>query len=159
MGASSSSMPEKLRKMRRVSHSPTDRPSRRAAARAASRASGGIPATFQGSSARIESVTPHPLGKVSAPRYSVKVWCTYEVRPPRLCAKSCTEFWDLSVNAPLAEAALTGISVGAALGAAQAQGIGGRLGRAPGGTGGFGAGKFGHPAVGIAVRLDPQIGG
>src|SRR5215469_2286991 len=48
-------MPEKLRKIRLVSHSPTDRPSRRAAARAASRASGGIPATFQGSSARISN--------------------------------------------------------------------------------------------------------
>ena len=55
MAPASSSMPEKLRKMRRVSHSPTDRPSRRAAARAASRASGGMPATFQGSSARISN--------------------------------------------------------------------------------------------------------
>ena len=44
--------------IRRVSHSPTDRPSRRAAARAASRASGGMPATFQGSSARISNDWP-----------------------------------------------------------------------------------------------------
>jgi len=123
-GEVSSPRSEKLRKIRRVNHSPTDRPSRRAAARAASRASGGIPATFQGSSARIESTTPHPQRKVSAPRYSVKDRRDYEVRHVGQSAKSCTEFWRLIVNGKLVQGRFDRISVGSALGTTQAQGIG-----------------------------------
>ena len=71
MGASAVS--EKLRRMRRVIHSPTERPSRRAAALAASRASIGMPATFQGMSGRISThLVLHPPAKVLITTYSVK---------------------------------------------------------------------------------------
>ena len=65
------------RRIRRVSHSPTGRPSRRAAALAASRASGGMPATFQGRSGRISTRHgPHPTRERTCGNISCKEWLT-----------------------------------------------------------------------------------